>query len=186
MANFQEKADFIWGLADMLRGDYLRREYPDVILPMVVIRRLDLAMAATRDAVRQAYEKYKGKLENLHGVLTLAASDSLVYNTSEYDWDLLLNDPNNLAQNLINYLNGFSPDVQDIIEKFDFRRQVSRLQSSSLLHPIFKRFDGIQFLNPGVTDNHEMGQIFEHLIYRFNTDNNEFAGEHFTPREVVR
>ncbi len=186
MANFQEKADFIWGLADMLRGDYLRREYPDVILPMVVIRRLDLAMSATREAVRQAYEKYKGKLENLHGVLTAAADSSLVYNTSEYDWELLLKDPNNLAQNLINYLNGFSPDVQDIIEKFDFRRQVSRLQSSSLLHPIFKRFDGIQFLNPDVTDNHEMGQIFEHLIYRFNTDNNEFAGEHFTPREVVR
>jgi type I restriction enzyme M protein len=128
MANFQEKADFIWELAERLRGDYLRREYPDVILPMVVIRRLDLAMVATRDAVRQAYEKYKGKLENLHGVLTSAAGDSLVYNTSEYDWDLLLKDPNNLAQNLINYLNGFSPDVQDIIEKFDFRRQVSRMQ----------------------------------------------------------
>jgi type I restriction enzyme M protein len=81
MANFQEKADFIWGLADMLRGDYLRREYPDVILPMVVIRRLDLAMAATRGAVWRAYEKYKGKLENLHGVLTAAAGGSLVYNT---------------------------------------------------------------------------------------------------------
>jgi type I restriction enzyme M protein len=186
MANFQEKADFIWGLADMLRGDYLRREYPDVILPMVVIRRLDLAMAATRDAVRQAYEKYKGKLENLHGVLTSAAGDSLVYNTSEYDWDLLLKDPNNLAQNLINYLNGFSPDVQDIIEKFDFRRQVSRLQSANLLLLIFQKFDGILFLDPNVTDNHEMGSIFEHLIYRFNQDNNETAGEHFTPREVIR
>ena len=186
MGNFQEKADFIWGLADMLRGDYLRREYPDVILPMVVIRRLDLAMAQTRQAVKKAYEKYNGKLENLHRVLTQAAGGSFVYNTSEYDWDLLLKDYDFLASNLINYLNGFSPDVQDIIEKFDFRRQVSRLQSSNLLHPIFKRFDGIQFLNPEVTDNHEMSQIFEHLIYRFNTDNNEFAGEHFTPREVIR
>jgi type I restriction enzyme M protein len=186
MANFQEKADFIWGLADMLRGDYLRREYPDVILPMVVIRRLDLAMAATREEVRQAYEKYKGKLENLHGVLTSAAKDSLVYNTSEYHWDRLLEDPNNLAQNLINYLNGFSPDVQDIIEKFDFRRQVSRLQSINLLLLLFRRFDRIRFLDPGETDNHEMGSIFEHLIYRFNQDNNETAGEHFTPREVIR
>lgn len=186
MSNFQEKADFIWGLADMLRGDYLRREYPDVILPMVVIRRLDLAMAQTRDAVLQAYEKYNGKLENLHGVLKGAANGSLVYNTSKYDWDLLLKDPNNLAQNLIDYLNGFSPDVQDIIEKFDFRRQVSRLQTSNLLYPIFQRFDGIHFLNPEVTDNHEMGSIFEHLIYRFNQDNNETAGEHFTPREVIR
>lgn len=76
MPDFQEKADFIWGLADMLRGDYLRREYPDVILPMVVIRRRDLAMAVTRAAVRQAYEKYKGKLENLHSILTAAAGDS--------------------------------------------------------------------------------------------------------------
>jgi type I restriction enzyme M protein len=186
MANFQEKADFIWGLADMLRGDYLRREYPDVILPMVVIRRLDLAMAGTREAVRQAYEKYRGRLDNLHEVVLPAAAGGLVYNTSEYYWERLLKDPNNLAQNLINYLNGFSPDVQDIIEKFDFRRQVSRLQSSNLIHPIFRRFDGIRFLDPDVTDNHEMGQIFEHLIYRFNTDNNEFAGEHFTPREVIR
>jgi type I restriction enzyme M protein len=145
MANFQEKADFIWGLADMLRGDYLRREYPDVILPMVVIRRLDLAMAKSRDAVWLAYDKYKGKLENLHGVLTSAAKDLLVYNTSEYDWDLLLEDPNNLEKNLINFLNGFSPDVQDIIEKFDFRRQVSRLQTSKLLHPVFKGFDEPQF-----------------------------------------
>lgn len=186
MPNFQEKADFIWGLADMLRGDYLRREYPDVILPMVVIRRLDLAMAATRAAVRQAYEKYKGKLENLHSVLTAAAGDSLVYNTSEYDWNKLLKDPNNLAQNPINYLNDFSPDVQDIVEKFDFRRQVSRLQSANLLLLIFQKFDGIGFLDPDVTDNHEMGSIFEHLIYRFNQDNNETAGEHFTPREVIR
>ncbi|MBV8884676.1 MAG: SAM-dependent DNA methyltransferase [Chroococcidiopsidaceae cyanobacterium CP_BM_RX_35] len=186
MSNFQEKADFIWGLADMLRGNYLRREYPDVILPMVVIRRLDLAMAVTRDSVRQKYKQYQGRLENLHGVLSGAANGSLVYNTSEYDWDLLSQDPNNLAQNLIDYLNGFSPDVQDIIEKFDFRRQVSRLQTSNLLYPIFQKFKGIHFLNPEVTDNHEMGSIFEHLIYRFNQDNNETAGEHFTPREVIR
>jgi type I restriction enzyme M protein len=195
MSNFQEKADFIWGLADMLRGDYLRREYPDVILPMVVIRRLDLAMAATREAVWQEYDKYKGSLDNLHKVVLPSAAGGLVYNTSEYYWERLLKDPNNLAQNLINYLNGFSPDVQDIIEKFDFRRQVSRLQSSNLLLLIFKKFDEPQFhfLKPKNsasdsegTDNHEMGQIFEHLIYRFNTDNNEFAGEHFTPREVVR
>ena len=187
MAKFQEKADFIWGLADMLRGDYLRREYPDVILPMVVIRRLDLAMVATRDAVRQAYDKYENKLENLHGVLTSAAGGSLVYNTSKYDWNSLLKDKDSFLEiNLINYLNGFSPDIQDIIEKFDFRRQVSRLQSANLLHQLFQKFHGIRFLDPDVTDNHEMGQIFEHLIYRFNTDNNEFAGEHFTPREVVR
>lgn len=186
MGNFQEKADFIWGLADMLRGDYLRREYPDVILPMVVIRRLDLAMTATREAVRQKYKEYKDRLDNLHSVLSNAADGSLVYNTSEYDWDLLLKDPNNLAQNLINHLNGFSPDVQDIIEKFDFRRQVSRLQSANLLLLIFQKFNGIHFLDPDITDNHEMGSIFEHLIYRFNQDNNETAGEHFTPREVIR
>lgn len=190
MSNFQATADFIWKIADLLRGYYLRREYPDVILPMVVLRRLDQAMENTRQAVREAYNKYHGKLENLDPVLRSAAGDSPVYNTSEYYWRRLLDDRPNLAQNLINYLNGFSPDVQDIIEKFNFRRQVSRLQTTNLLPILFEEFTKIDLHPPredgtGV-DNLEMGRIFEHLIYRFNQDNNETAGEHFTPREVIR
>ena len=185
VSNFQAKADFIWGIADKLRGDYLRREYPDVILPMVVLRRLDQAMEASRDAVRRAYDKYHGKLDNLDTILRTAAGDSLVYNASEYDWERLRADRHNLAQNLINYLNGFSPDVQDIIEKFDFRRQVARLKTADLLPVLFDEFTRIS-LRPNEVDNLEMGRIFEHLIYRFNQDNNETAGEHFTPREVIR
>jgi type I restriction enzyme M protein len=185
VSNFQAKADFIWKIADILRGNYLRREYPDVILPMVVLRRLDQAMEASRDAVRTAYDKYHGKLDNLDTILRTAAGDSLVYNTSEYYWERLRADRINLAQNLINYLNGFSPDVQDIIEKFDFRRQVARLKTADLLPVLFDEFTQIS-LRPDEVDNLEMGRIFEHLIYRFNQDNNETAGEHFTPREVIR
>jgi type I restriction enzyme M protein len=133
VSNFQATADFIWKIADLLRGNYLRREYPDVILPMVVLRRLDQAMENTRQAVRDEWNKYHGKLENLDPRLRLAAGNSLIYNTSEYYWKRLLDDRPNLAHNLINYLNGFSPDVQDIIEKFDFRRQVSRLNTANLL-----------------------------------------------------
>jgi type I restriction enzyme M protein len=190
VSNFQATADFIWKIADLLRGNYLRREYPDVILPMVVLRRLDQAMENTRQAVRDEWNKYHGKLENLDPRLRLAAGNSLIYNTSEYYWKRLLDDRPNLAHNLINYLNGFSPDVQDIIEKFDFRRQVSRLNTANLLPILFDEFTKIDLHPPredgsGV-DNLEMGRIFEHLIYRFNQDNNETAGEHFTPREVIR
>jgi type I restriction enzyme M protein len=133
--DFQATADFIWRIADLLRGDYQRREYPDVILPMVVLRRLDQAMEKTRDAVRAEYLKYRDKLDNLDSRLRLAAGDSPVYNTSEYNWQRLRADRPNLAQNLRDYLNGFSPDVSDIIEKFDFRRQISRLQMANLLPP---------------------------------------------------
>ncbi|QSJ19750.1 SAM-dependent DNA methyltransferase [Nostoc sp. UHCC 0702] len=184
MNNFQEKADFIWSIADKLRGDYQRREYPDVILPLVVLRRLDQAMENNRDAVREAYNKYHGKLDKLDTVLRSAAGNSPVYNTSEYYWERLRSDRNNLATNLVNYINGFSPDVQDVIEKFDFRRQISRLQVSNLLAIVFDEFTKIN-LHPDDVNNLEMGRIFEHLIYKFNQDNNQTAGEHFTPREVI-
>jgi type I restriction enzyme M protein len=182
--NFQEKADFIWSIADKLRGDYQRREYSDVILPLVVLRRLDQAMENTRDAVRDAYNKYYGKLDNLDSVLRSVAGNSPVYNTSEYNWQRLRDDAENLAKNLVNYLNGFSPEVQDIIEKFDFRRQILRLEASKILSQVFNEFTDID-LHPKRVDNLEMGRIFEHLIYKFNQDNNQYAGEHFTPREVI-
>lgn len=185
MSDFQSTADFIWGIADLLRGDYQRREYPDVILPMVVLRRLDQAMEETRDAVRAEYLKYRDKLDNLDSRLRLAAGDSPVYNTSEYNWQRLRDDRPNLAQNLRDYLNGFSPDVSDIIEKFDFRRQIPRLQTANLLPTLFDEFTRIN-LHPDLVNNLEMGRIFEHLIYRFNQENNQTSGEHFTPREVIR
>lgn len=185
MNNFSEKVNLIWEIADLLRGDYKPREYVDVILPMTVFYRLDLAMAPTRVAVRQAYTKYKGRLEDMNDLLQAKAGGSLVWNNSEFDWQKLLQAPDDLAQNFIHYLNGFSPEVQDIIEKFDFRRQVSRLQSSKLIYPIMQRFLRVN-LRAEQVDNHEMGYIFEELIRKFSEQYNETAGEHFTPREVIR
>lgn len=181
---FREKADLIWSLANLLRGDYKPHEYADVILPLVVLRRLDQAMAEKRSDVRAAYERYKGKLENLDPVLSKAADGSLVYNYSPFDWQTLLAAPNDLAQNLVAYLNAFSPEVQDIIEKFDFRRQVARLDAARLLYPVLKAFETVD-LHPKQVSNHQMGLIFEELIRRFSEQYNETAGEHFTPREVI-
>jgi type I restriction enzyme M protein len=181
---FREKVDLIWDLANLLRGDYKPHEYADVILPLVVLRRLDQAMAPTRAAVRKAYDNYQGKLVNLHPVLSGAANGSLVYNHSAFDWDTLLAAPADLAQNLVAYLNGFSPEVQDIIEKFDFRRHVSRLHAANLLYRLLKAFEDVD-LHPDRVSNHEMGYIFEELIRRFSEQYNETAGEHFTPREVI-
>ncbi|MBP8000287.1 MAG: SAM-dependent DNA methyltransferase [Chloroflexi bacterium] len=184
MHYLQDKIDLIWKLAELLRHDYQQRENADVILPLVVLRRLDQAMAPTRQAVRAAYERYTGKLQNLDAVLSQAAGGSLVYNHSEFDWDTLLNAPTDVAPNLINYLNGYSPEVQDIIEKFDFRRQISRLQSAKLLYPLLKAFENVD-LHPKTISPHDMGYIFEDLIRRFNEQDNQTAGEHFTPREVI-
>jgi len=182
--NFREKVNLIWEIADLLRGDYRPREYVDVILPMTVFYRLDLAIAGTRDAVREAHNKYSVRLENSDALLASIAG-GLVYNTSEFDWQKLLQAPDDLAQNFIHYLNGYSPEVQDIIEKFDFRRQVSRLQSSKLIYPIMQRLLQVD-LHPDRVKNHEMGYIFEELIRKFSEQYNETAGEHFTPREVIR
>ncbi|MEZ4865548.1 MAG: class I SAM-dependent DNA methyltransferase [Caldilineaceae bacterium] len=185
MKNFTNKVNLIWEIADLLRGDYKPREYVDVILPMTVFYRLDLAIAGTRDAVRKAYDTYGARLSDPSDLLKSAAGGSLVYNTSQFDWDSLLAAPNDIAQNLIHYLNGYSPEVQDIIEKFDFRRQISRLQASKLIYPIMQRLLAVD-LHPDSVTNEEMGYIFEELIRKFSEQYNETAGEHFTPREVIR
>ncbi|MEM7535446.1 MAG: class I SAM-dependent DNA methyltransferase [Chloroflexota bacterium] len=185
MNNFSDKVNLIWEIADLLRGDYKPREYVDVILPMTVFYRLDLAIAETREAVRQAYDTYASRLSDPSDLLKSAAGDSVVYNTSQFDWQRLLAAPDDIAQNLVHYLNGYSPDVQDIIEKFDFRRQISRLQASKLIYPVMKQFLGVD-LHPDSVSNDEMGYIFEELIRKFSEQYNETAGEHFTPREVIR
>lgn len=196
MSNFEDKANLIWDIADLLRGDYKPREYVDVILPLTVFRRLDQAMEENREAVWREKEKYQGKLDVLDNRLQDAAG-SLVYNTSAYNWQKLLEAPDDLAQNLVHYLNGFSPEIQDIIEKFDFRRQIGRLQAASqpkgiedfdnsngLLYLIIREFGKVD-LHPDQVENREMGLIFENLIRRFSEQYNETAGEHFTPREII-
>ncbi len=185
MNHLQDKIDLIWKLAELLRHDYQQRENADVILPMVVLRRLDQWMAPTRAAVRKAYQDYSGKLANLDRVLSNAAGGSLIYNHSEFDWERLLDAPQDLPQNLIAYFNAYSPDVQDILEKFDFRRQVSRLQSANLLYRIFNEFRNVD-LHPSNIEPHDMGYIFEDLIRRFSEQDNQTAGEHFSPREAIQ
>ena len=184
MHNFTQKANLIWEIADLLRGDYKPREYVDVILPLTVLYRLDLAIAPTRQQVRQAYQKYYGKLDDLRHLLAGKAGGP-VYNTSQFDWHTLLQAPDDIGQNLLHYLNGYSPEVQDIIEKFDFRRQISRLQAAKLIYPVLQAFLKVD-LHPDTVSTLEMGYIFEELIRRFSEQYNETAGEHFTPREIIR
>ncbi len=178
-----ESANLIWNVADLLRGDYKPREYVDVILPMTVFRRLDQAMEGNRQAVWNDHRRYRGELKNLDGFLQRRYGR--VYNTSPYDWRKLMEAPDDIAQNLVTYLNGFSPDVQDIVEKFDFRRQINRLQAAHLIYPVLQEFNRVD-LHPDRVSNREMGLIFENLIRRFSEQYNETAGEHFTPREVIR
>ena len=184
MNNFQEKIAFIWSIAELLRGDYKQNEYADVILPLTVLRRLDCVLEKSKAQVLRKYEQFKNKLDNPTHLLTHASGYSF-YNISPYNFSKLLADPKNPAKNLIAYINGFSENMREIIDKFEFRNQIHRLEEANLLFLILERFNTID-LHPDVVSNLEMGYIFEELIRRFSEQSNETAGEHFTPREVIR
>ncbi|MEJ7763548.1 MAG: class I SAM-dependent DNA methyltransferase, partial [Thermomicrobiales bacterium] len=198
-AQHQAIVGFIWGIADdVLRDVYVRGKYRDVILPMTVIRRLDSLLEPTKAAVLEM----RGRLDapgitSQDGPLRQAAGQPF-YNTSPFTLRALMGTPSQLRANFTAYLDGFSPNVQQILEKFEFRNQIHRLsESDSLGHLIEKFLDPRINLSPkpvrdahgGIRlaglDNHAMGTIFEELIRRFNEENNEEAGEHFTPRDVV-
>ena len=185
MANgtFTDKANFIWTVADLIRDDFKRGKYQDVILPLTVLRRIDCVLEPTKEKVLSEHAKYKDKLKDLDPVLR-KASGFAFYNTSKYNFDRLLDDPNNIAKNLNAYINGFSENMREVIEKFDFRNTISKLMDANLLYLVIQRFTEID-LHPDKVDNHEMGTIFEELIRRFNEALDENPGEHFTPREVV-
>jgi type I restriction enzyme M protein len=184
MNNHSEMINLIWSIADLLRGDFKPHEYADIILPLTVFKRLDQVVEPTRPKVNAAYEKFRDKLKELDLVLKDAASPIAFYNTSPFNWQTLLDSPGDLEHNFINFLNGFSPEVQEIIDRFEFRSQVPRLKASNLLLLILKRFKDVD-LSPDGIDNHSMGTIFEELIRKFSEQYNETAGEHFTPREVI-
>jgi type I restriction enzyme M protein len=185
MANgtFTDKANFIWTVADLIRDDFKRGKYQDVILPLTVLRRIDCVLEPTKEKVLSEHAKYKDKLKDLDPVLR-KASGFAFYNTSKYNFERLLDDPNNIARNLNAYINGFSENMREVIEKFDFRNTISKLSEANLLYLVIQRFTEID-LHPDKVDNHEMGTIFEELIRRFNEALDENPGEHFTPREVV-
>ena len=184
MMNHSEIANFIWGVANLIRDTFKRGKYQDVILPLTVLRRLDCVLSPTKEDVlqRQAQLSRRG-LGNLHRQLC-DASGFEFYNTSRYDFERLLADAPNVAANLRNYIAGFSPNMREVLERFDFDNTISKLDESGLLFQVLERFGNVD-LHPDHIDNAAMGTIFEELIRRFNEALNENPGEHFTPRDVV-
>lgn len=185
MNNFQDKCNFIWSVADLLRGDYKQSEYGRVILPFTVLRRLDCVLQLTKAAVLEKAEELKtSKLTNIEPILNKITGFSF-HNISKLDFPMLLNDPDNIAANLTGYMHGFSTKAREILEHFRFDEQITRLDQANLLFLVVAKFCDIE-LHPDTVSNHEMGYIFEELIRRFSEQSNDTAGEHFTPREVIR
>lgn len=185
MNNFKQTANFIWDIANLLRGDYKQSDYGKIILPFTILRRLDCVLAPTKSKVLDKLPKVKGtNVQNIDPILNKVAGHNF-HNRSKYDFDKLIADPNNVASNLRNYINGFSENAREIIEYFDFDKQIDRLEKSNLLYLIIKRFQEID-LHPSKVSNLQAGYMFEELIRKFAELSNETAGEHFTPREVIR
>jgi len=181
--NHSEIVSFIWGVADLIRDTFRRGKYQDVILPLTVLRRLDCVLAPTKPEVLGVNAEYKNRLADRDGLLR-KASGFAFYNTSEYDFDKLVADAPNVAANLRNYISGFSENMREVIEKFDFDNTISKLAEAGLLFKVLERFRSVD-LHPNGIDNATMGTIFEELIRKFNEALNENPGEHFTPRDVV-
>ena len=178
-------AAFIWSVADLLRGDYKQSEYGRVILPFTVLRRLDCVLDPVKAEMLAKHESVKGRVENFGPVLDALTDIDGLWNISRFDLPKLLNDPDNLADNLRAYIHGFSPQAQEILDKFDFPTQITRLDKAKLLYLVVSRFAEID-LHPDQVSNIEMGYLYEELIRRFSELSNETAGEHFTPREVIK
>ena len=178
-------ASFIWGICNLLRGPYKRNEYRKVILPLTVLRRFDCVLAPTKAAVLKEHAAIKAKPENIIRHKLCSLTGHPFYNLSKFDLPRLLDDPNQLAPNLNSYINGFSPNVCAIMERFDFGTQIAKMAEKDLLYLVIKQFAAID-LAPGRVDNVQMGYVFEELIRIGAEQSNEEAGEHFTPREVIK
>ncbi|MDY0042472.1 MAG: class I SAM-dependent DNA methyltransferase [Desulforhabdus sp.] len=178
-------AGFIWSICNLLRGPYKRNEYRKVILPLTVLRRFDCLLAPTREKVLEEYAVIKAKPENVVRSLLQKTTGRPFYNLSKLDFSRLLDDPNQLAPNLNSYINGFSSNVRAIMEKFAFDQQIAKMAEKNLLFEVVKAFAGIE-LSEDRVDNVQMGYVFEELIRVGAEQSNEEAGEHFTPREVIK
>lgn len=182
--NQQALSSFIWSVADLLRGDYKQSEYGKVILPFTVLRRLDCVLEATKPAVLT--ENAKQLKAGLNPELFLLRKTKLgFYNTSPLDMKKLMGDQDNIRENLYSYIQAFAPAVRDIFERFEFHIQIDRLARAGLLYQVTEKFTNID-LHPEAVSNTQMGLVFEELIRKFAEISNETAGEHFTPREVIR
>ena len=177
-------SSFIWSVADLLRGDYKQSEYGKVILPFTVLRRLDCVLESTKAAVLVELEKRTQAGVNPEPFL-LRKADQLFYNTSPLDLKMLMGDQDHIGENLRAYMQAFSPAVRDIFESFEFHTQIDKLAKSGLLYLVTEKFANID-LHPTAVSNAQMGAVFEELIRKFAELSNETAGEHFTPREVIR
>ncbi len=182
--NQQALSSFIWSVADLLRGDFKQSEYGKVILPFTVLRRLDCVLEATKPAVLAELAKQQ-KAELNPELFLLRKSKQSFYNTSPLDMKKLMGDQDHIRENLYSYIQAFSPDVRDIFERFEFHIQIDKLARAGLLYQVTEKFTGID-LHPEAVSNSQMGLVFEELIRKFAEISNETAGEHFTPREVIR
>ncbi|WP_130473037.1 type I restriction-modification system subunit M [Candidatus Magnetaquicoccus inordinatus] len=182
--NQQALSALVWSVADLLRGDYKQAEYGRVILPMTVLRRLDCVLASTKAAVLAEYAQKLQMGLNPEPFVLRKAGQSF-YNISPMDMTRLKGDADHIRENLFSYLNGFSSAVRDVFERFEFHTQVERLAKAGLLYQVVEKFSGFA-LHPESVSNYQMGLVFEELIRRFAELSNETAGEHFTPREVIR
>ena len=182
--NQQALSSFIWSVADLLRGDYKQSEYGKVVLPFTILRRLDCVLEESKEKVLAEFDAKQQAGINPEPFLLRIAGLSF-YNTSPLDMKKLMGDQDHIKENLYSYVQGFSPAVRDIFERFDFFTQVERLAKNNLLYKVAEKFTAID-LHPEVVSPYQMGLVFEELIRKFAEISNETAGEHFTPREVIR
>lgn len=173
----------IWNIADILRGGWKQHEYQDVILPLVVLKRLDSILTDTKAKVLEKHNEYKGKVNDLDPILKRTSGVEF-YNISDYDFKTLLGEPALLGKNFKKYIAGYSKNIQDIFEKFEFNNQLERLEGGNLLFHIIQELNKVD-LHPKAVDNYAMGHIFEELLRKFSEMSNETAGEHYTPRDVI-
>lgn len=178
-------ANFIWSICNLLRGPYKRNEYRKVILPLTVLRRFDCVLAPTKQHALSEYAKLEGKSESIIHAKLCEVTGEDFYNISRLDFIKLLDDPNHIAPNLNSYISGFSANVREIMERFKFDEQVQRMLDKNLLYEVVKAFKNTD-LSPQRVDNMQMGYVFEELIRIGAEQSNEEAGEHFTPREVIK
>lgn len=193
LTSITEISSFIWSISDaVLRGSYKRNEYQKVILPFTVLKRFDSVLEYSKKDVVETYESASSKAEFLAPILMSKAVDQNghelgFYNYSKFDFKTLLQDPDNIEWNLKFYIESFSDNVKDILENFDIEKHIAKLSKANLLYLLIKKFNVTTLdLSPNNVSNHEMGTLFEELIRKFSETSNEEAGEHFTPRDVVK
>jgi type I restriction enzyme M protein len=196
MVDHHQLSNFIWQVADLLRGPYRPPQYERVMLPLTVLRRFDCVLAPTKVEVLRAYAKWQDKPDAVRDPILNQITGERFHNHSEFSFEGtddgsgkrkggLKGDPDNIDKHLITYINGFSKNIRDIFDRFEFTAEIEKMREANILYLVVSRFCEID-LHPQVMDNIQMGLLFEDLIRRFNELANETAGDHFTPREVIR